>query len=66
MIYRFHNISEQSDNQLRLQLSKSPVYKKYLEDKIGVKELPIGAELHSAIDDQRECFRYNYIIEDIR
>lgn len=66
MIYRFHNISEKSDNPLRLQLSRSPIYKKYLEDKIGIKELPPNAELHSAIDDQRECFRYNYIIEDIR
>jgi len=64
-IYVFHNIHNQPDNMLRLQLSKSPVYKKYLEDKIN-DVLHSDAELRSAIDDDRETFKMSYITEDIR
>lgn len=64
-IYTFHGITGQPDHQLKLQLSKSPVYKTYLEKKIG-ETIHGDAELRSAIDDERETFRMSYITEDIR
>jgi len=64
-IYKFHGYLGQPDHQLRLQLSKSLVYKAYLEKKIG-ETIHRDAELRSTIDDERETFRMSYITEDIR
>lgn len=64
-IFTFHGITGQPDHEIRLQLSKSPVYKAYLEKKIG-EVINSSAELKSSLDDDRETFKMSYITEDIR
>ena len=64
-IFTFHNILGQSDHQLKSQLTKSPIYKAYLEKKIG-ESIHFDAELRSVIDEDRETFKMSYITEDIR
>ncbi len=70
-VFRFHGIIGQPDHQIRLQLTKSPIYKAYLEKKISDpkkprEKLPDNAELRSVIEENRETFKMSYITEDIR
>lgn len=63
-ILAFHNIQD-NNNKLKLQLYKSPLLKKQIEDSLKVK-LHNDVELKSSIDMERETFYDGYIIDDSR